>query len=347
MSGRLSAWRGGWRTGWRRWVLGLALLAVVVWSAPAQADGQEEGDANLGPFLTRLASVPVDPPSADFGPFTTGSVAPEELLAALSEFIALDLTGAIPIVNVILQTNGSDADLQAAGAVILARIENLVVAQIPVSGITTLAAVNGVEWVQAARLVETTNDLAGVETGAAEVFPTLGFDGTGVIVGVIDSGIDVFHDDFRNLDGSTRIKFLLDGSVDSDPIAPGIQPTEFSEAQINAALVLGPSTPFASRDTDVVGHGTHVAGTAAGDGSATGPGSAAAGTFAGVAPQATLIIVDTQTAGGGLSIATVIDGLAFINDKAAILGQPWVANLSLGADLFFSARRHVRDRTRD
>ena len=199
MSMRVSAWRGV-LAGRRRWVLGLALLVAVVGAGLPDAQGQTppEHRAALGPFLRNLAGgEPVAQPVAPNG-FTPTIATQDDLLATLSEFIALDLTGATPIVNVILQTSGSDADLVRAGAVVLARIENLVVAQIPTSGIDVLAGANGVEWIQAARLVETTNDLAGVETGAATVLQTLDFDGTGVIVGVIDSGIDVFHDDFRN-----------------------------------------------------------------------------------------------------------------------------------------------------
>ena len=334
MSVRLSAWRGVWAAGWRRWVLGLALLVTVAGAGLPHAQGQTPPDqrAALGPFLSQLVSLPAGPPAESIGPFTTTTIAPEDRLTVFAEFIALDLTGAIPIVNVVLQTSGSDADLVQAGAVVLARIENLVVAQVPTSGIGALASANGVEWVRAAHLVETANDLAGVETGAADVFPTLGFDGTGVVVGVIDTGIDIFHDDFRNPNGTTRIMFLLDGSIDSDLVTPGIQPTEFNEAQINAALGAGP--PFASQDTSSPGHGTHVAGTAAGDGSATGAGSAPAGTFAGVAPGADLIVVDADAGGGGLSTATIIAGLDFVDERAALLNQPWVINMSLGGHLF-------------
>ena len=63
---------------------------------------------------------------------------------------------------------------------------------------------------------------------------------------IMDRGLDWDHPDFINPDGSTRIKWLYDMSPEHG------SPMEFSEAQINAALIGGP--PISSRDA--VGHGT-------------------------------------------------------------------------------------------
>ncbi|MCX6032104.1 MAG: S8 family serine peptidase [Chloroflexi bacterium] len=84
------------------------------------------------------------------------------------------------------------------------------------------------------------------------------------------------------------------------------------------------------RITDQVGHGTHVLGSAGGDGSATGAGLPA-GTFKGMAPTADLIAVrGVRDFIGGISDAEIINGLSFIDQKAAELGRPYVVNLSLG-----------------
>lgn len=85
--------------------------------------------------------------------------------------------------------------------------------------------------------------------------------GRGVIVGIIDSGIDYFHPEFRNANGTTRILNLWDQTLDR----------EFNEAQINEALSQNTEAQgyqlVPSRDTS--GHGTHVAGIAAGNGRGT------------------------------------------------------------------------------
>ncbi|MGE5603100.1 MAG: S8 family serine peptidase, partial [Nitrososphaerales archaeon] len=84
------------------------------------------------------------------------------------------------------------------------------------------------------------------------------------------------------------------------------------------------------RLTDQVGHGTHALGTAAGNGRATGAG-VAAGTYKGMAPSTYLIAVrGSRGLINGFSDQDVVNGLSFIDQKAAELGLPWVTNLSLG-----------------
>src|SRR5262249_11289355 len=83
--------------------------------------------------------------------------------------------------------------------------------------------------------------------------------------------------------------------------------------------------------TDEVGHGTLVASVAAGNGLATGA-AVPAGRYAGVAPEATLLIVrasDTGTA--RFTDAAVVAGAQFAVDRAAALGLPLVVNLSVGS----------------
>lgn len=120
-----------------------------------------------------------------------------------------------------------------------------------------------------------------------------GLTGKGILIAVIDSGIDYAHPDFCNPDKTTRLAALWDQTIPADPSAGRSAPagysqgTLFSPEQINAALQadtlqqrmeLVPST-------DVTGHGTHVAGIAAGNGRASG------GLYRGVAPESSLLAV--------------------------------------------------------
>jgi subtilisin family serine protease len=77
---------------------------------------------------------------------------------------------------------------------------------------------------------------------------------------------------------------------------------------------------------DNIGHGTHVAGTAAGTGAGTGNGLPA-GRYPGVAPAADLIVV--KGGEGSFTADRVLDGVAYIFDRAAELGRPAVVILSL------------------
>lgn len=163
--------------------------------------------------------------------------------------------------------------------------------------------------------------------------------GKGVIVGVVDSGIDWRHEDFTRQDGTSRILYLWDmtdssfaksgGRIGNGPPVlteggdrgPG---TVYSNEQINAAL----RGRGEVRSADNFGHGTASAGTAVGNGRATGN-SVPAGTFRGVAPEADLIIVKVGDC-GGLNGAYVL-GTVWIARLAKELKRPVVINHSLGS----------------
>lgn len=120
-----------------------------------------------------------------------------------------------------------------------------------------------------------------------------GLTGKGILISVIDSGIDYAHPDFCNPDKTTRLVALWDQTILADPSAGRFAPagysqgTLFSPEQINAALQ---ADTFEQRmelvpSTDVTGHGTHVAGIAAGNGRASG------GLYRGVAPESSLLAI--------------------------------------------------------
>lgn len=162
--------------------------------------------------------------------------------------------------------------------------------------------------------------------------------GKGVIVGVVDTGIDWRHEDFINADGTSRVLYLWDmtddsfqtsgGKVGTRPPAlqgggdpgPG---TLYTNEQINDAL----RGRGVVNSTDNFGHGTAVAGTAAGNGRATANG-VPAGTHRGVAPDADLVVVKAADCAG--FDARYPLGTYFIAQTAKRLGRPVVINHSLG-----------------
>ena len=93
-----------------------------------------------------------------------------------------------------------------------------------------------------------------------------GLTGKGVIVSVIDYGIDYMHPDFRRADGKSRILYLWDQTVAGTPPDGFSGGSEYSNEQIDQAIQsLDPYSVVPSIDTG--GHGTAVAGIAAGNGS--------------------------------------------------------------------------------
>jgi subtilisin family serine protease len=154
--------------------------------------------------------------------------------------------------------------------------------------------------------------------------------GAGVIVAVIDTGIDIFHESFRKADTKTRILALWDQSATTGGSPPPTGFTQslgrvYSENDINTALAAGP--PFVSVDKD--GHGTHVAGIAAGDGSQKDR-CHGAGRYVGVAPEADLVIV--KAIGDDVKQANIREALNWCALMGTQRTRPVVINCSFGVD---------------
>ena len=155
--------------------------------------------------------------------------------------------------------------------------------------------------------------------------------GTGVLVGIIDSGIDYRHPDFCNEDGTTRIAALWDQSVESNTPPSGYYlGALFTKEQINRALgendVQNTQGPVLS--ADLSGHGTHVAGIAAGNGRASG------GKYRGVAYESELLVVKLAEVRSGKTMvsetARLMEAVDFCVRYAMEKNQPLALNLSYG-----------------
>lgn len=222
-------------------------------------------------------------------------------------------------------------EITARGGTVGTRIGSLITAEIPITAAAPLAQSPAFEVIETARSVAVNHDSSmkairanlvrqvngGVWSGSA---------GQGVIVAIYDTGLDYFHDDFRDANGQTRVLALWDQTAPFGTRPPGFTYGNLcTREQIQQAIDTqnGASCPQA----DFHGHGTHVAGTAAGDGSAAGPGGAAF-VYAGVAPLADLMIVK---GGNGLfSESNIMDGLRWLEQQGRALNRPMVVNVSIG-----------------
>lgn len=159
--------------------------------------------------------------------------------------------------------------------------------------------------------------------------------GAGVLIAVLDSGIEVRRQEFRNRDGSTRIRYLWDQTLEpAEENASGESVrrppagfrigVEFDSAQINRALEEPvPQQQFRLLPTvDTSGHGTAVAGIAAGD----------SASYQGVASEAELLIVKLgQPDVTSFPRTTeIMRGVTYAVRKAMELEMPVVINLSFG-----------------
>jgi len=119
--------------------------------------------------------------------------------------------------------------------------------------------------------------------------PNLNLRGQGTLIGIVDTGIDYTNPIFQNADHTTRILSLWDQTIVSENYPVNTYyGTEFSREQINEALQS--VDPYAVVPSiDEVGHGTMVAGVAAGK-------EVPESNFSGAAPDADLIVVKLKLA---------------------------------------------------
>lgn len=205
-------------------------------------------------------------------------------------------------------------------------------ALVPLGSLRDLEAFPGVYYVEAASQPSPANDTAVQQTGAEGLWNgPEALTGEGVIVGIIDSGIEWEHVDFRTPGDPrrSRILSLWDQADDTGPRPDGFHyGTEWTREQIGDALSGSPVRP----PGDESGHGTHVAATAAGSGNGN-------PRYRGVAPGAEIVFVKW---GMGSSF---LDGAAYIYGIAERLGRPAVVNYSnlssLVPDLESEALEHL------
>ncbi len=142
--------------------------------------------------------------------------------------------------------------------------------------------------------------------------------GKGVLVAVLDSGIDYFHEDFRNGDGTTRIVELWDQTLNR----------VFTREEINEALEAGDREAGRGLvpSVDGSGHGTSVAGIAAGNGRES------EGAYRGVAYESEFLIVKLGNSreGGFPRTTELMRGVNFVVGRAVEMGMPIVVNISFG-----------------
>ncbi len=173
-------------------------------------------------------------------------------------------------------------------------------------------------------VITTTSNIIYVGVNAKSVH-NQGIAGQGVVVGDVDTGIDIYHGDFQFSGVSSRIVYIwdqTDNTTGSNPVGFNYG-TEYTQAQINMQLSLSTTTAVVN-ETDSDGHGSHVMGIIAENGQGTGNG-VPAGTYTGLAPQADIIMVKTD-----FYDTHIVDGIQYIFSKASSLHEPAVVNLSIG-----------------
>ena len=166
--------------------------------------------------------------------------------------------------------------------------------------------------------------------------PFLDLQGQGVIVGIVDTGIDYTLDTFRYEDGTSKILSIFDQTVEGEPPPGYYIGVEYTHEQINAALASDNPQDIVPV-TDPSGHGTFLASIAAGRED---------NGFVGAAPDADLIVVKLRKARpyylnlfsvppeqeNAFESNAIILGIDYIIQRATALNRPVAICLGLGSN---------------
>ena len=211
--------------------------------------------------------------------------------------------------------------LRRSGIKVNAVFNGFVIADIPAAKLPELNGLTGVRHISLARQLQLCNDtarlLANINPLHAAEGRIVPLTGKGVIVGVIDSGVDFNHINLCDNSGHTRVRavYMPEDSMGIAPVIKGdtLPGSCYETAEQISALM----TDYAASS-----HGTHTTGTAAGSYFANG--------WHGVAPEADLVICGIPSQ--ALTDVNLANAVLYIFDYADRVGKPCVINMSISSN---------------
>jgi subtilisin family serine protease len=276
-----------------------AMLIFIVVPA-AQAQGTSAGPVKAGIALSRLAAM--------HGYTISGTHAVTGVLWKTASVPPL-FNGRIHVVILSSASEKTAKIVTDNGGIVGVVTRNVVTADLPPGSLNAVLDDASVSFMDIPakkhlRLDASNKDVGAIKVTAGTELPKP-YDGSGVVLGLVDTGIDLLHPDFKNTDGSSRVKYLWDQGITpaSNP------PPDFGFGMECTGDSLNKGT---CSSKDIYAHGTHVSGIMGGGGKK----------YRGVAPASSYVVV------AGLD--RLVEGVSYVFKRAEILGMPAVLNLSLG-----------------
>lgn len=184
--------------------------------------------------------------------------------------------------------------------------------RLPQNEIYELSLYPEVKYIHLSRFLKPQLDVSAEETGFVKLEQEGDFvkSGRGVVIGIVDTGLDLYHPDFLHPDGSTKVSFIWDQTSEGNPPEGFDYGYECTAYEINRR-----TCPFSG---DSSSHGTHVSGIII----------STHERYRGLAGDCVFVFVKTD-----YSEVKVLDGVRYIFGIAERFGLPAVVNLSMGAHL--------------
>jgi subtilisin family serine protease len=212
------------------------------------------------------------------------------------------------------------------GGTVRGTFNGFVATALPLSAFAKIADAPGIDYVEFSPwkpealtdVVLPNNNVVAVHQGLSPL--PQAYLGNDVVLGFIDTGIELNHPDFQHADGSTRVIALWDHTQPPTDLQRVPQPYNYGQEWNAEDIDAGLSNH--GDQAQYFGHGSTVTGVAVGNANATGD-------FLGIAPQSDIIVVSSNFNAPHWNM-TVADAVEWIFERAEAIGKPAVVNASLG-----------------
>lgn len=250
---------------------------------------------------------------------------PEIAKSFKSQFAPPYMLNGVEMVDAFIDIESSSAlpALRAQGVIINCEFDGFVTAQVPVARLEKVAQLPGVINVEISKLVQLCTDSTLSVTRAGQVLngPDFGlpqaYDGTGVIVGVIDTGFDYQHLAFRSAEDHSRTRIVR--VYDTDETVTSGHPVVFGEEHAQGSVFMGEQIDTLTYDM-TGSHGTHTASIAAG---------LHVNGYGGMAPNADIVLCAVRGIDQDVPETRVANAVKYIYSYADSVGKPCVISMSV------------------
>lgn len=212
--------------------------------------------------------------------------------------------------------------LKGYGVLVNCVFDDFVTAQVPVALLDRLTDIPGVKNVEVSKVMELCTDSTLSKTHAGQVLNGTDFglpqpyDGSGVIIGIIDNGFDYQHLAFRSADDPSRSRIVRV----YDPQNSRGHDVMVGENKLPGSVFMGEQIDTLTTDSRASAHGTHTTSIAAG---------MHVNGYGGMAPGAEIVLCSSRMLNLSVSEVEVINSIQYIYSYADSVGKPCVISVSV------------------
>ncbi len=243
---------------------------------------------------------------------------------AEAEYVSSRMINGVEMIDAFIDIDDKSAinSLRKHGVLINCEFDDFVTAQVPVASLDWLTNIPGVKNVEISKVLELCTDSTLSKTHAGQVLNGTDFglpqayDGSGVVIGIIDNGFDYQHIAFRNADDPSRSRIVRV----YDPLNENGHEVVVDNNVLPGSVFMGEQIDTLTTDNKASAHGTHTTSIAAGT---------HANGYGGMAPGADIVLCSSRLLNLNVSETEVVNCIKYIYSYADSVGKPCVISVSV------------------